>query len=70
MTREKRPRGNGYTYQYDPSGNLIEKRFKTNADALDSATDLVTTSTYNTRNEKLTETHPNKTTTIYTRDPK
>lgn len=69
MTREKRPRGNGYMYSYDTKGNLLQKRFKTNADAGDSGTDLATTYTYNARNEKMTETAPNNTQVIYTRDP-
>ncbi len=68
MTKEKRPRGNGYTYTYDGSGNLLQKRLKTNADAVDSATDLVTSYTYNARNEKMTETAPNNTKVVYTRD--
>ncbi len=68
MTTEKRPRGNGYKYTYDTNGNLTEKRFKANADAVDSATDIVTTSSYNARNEKMTETNPNNTQIIYTRD--
>jgi YD repeat-containing protein len=70
MTSEKRPRGNGYTYTYDASGNLTQKRFKANVDLIDSASDLVTNSTYNARNEKMTETNPNNTQTIYTRDTK
>ena len=70
MIREKRPRGNGYSYTYDASGNLIQKRQKANIDAVDSASDLVTSSTYNTRNEKLTETLPNGSQVIYTRDTK
>jgi RHS repeat-associated protein len=68
MTSEKRPRGNGYTYTYDANGNLTMKRFKTDADAVDNATDLVTNSTYNARNEKMTETNPNAIQIVYTRD--
>lgn len=68
MTSETRPRGNGYIYAYDGNGNLIQKRSKANMSLADSTTDLVTTSTYNVRNEKMTETAPNNTQTIYTRD--
>lgn len=68
MISEKRPRGNGYSYTYDTNGNLTQKRFKADVDAVNSSNDLVTNSTYNARNEKMTETNPNNTSTIYTRD--
>ncbi len=68
LATETRPRGNGYKYTYDTAGNLIEKRQKANMSLADSINDLVTTSMYNTRNEKMTETLPNNTQAIYTRD--
>lgn len=40
------PKGNGTAYKYDARGNIIEERQKTNAKAVDNATDLVTTYEY------------------------
>ncbi len=40
------PRGNGSTYKYDSRGNVIEKREKTDANAVDGSSDLVTNYVY------------------------
>lgn len=40
------PRGNGATYKYDARGNISEKREKTDANAADNASDLVTKYVY------------------------
>lgn len=68
MLSETRPRGNGYKYGYDANGNLTSKRMKANMSLADSASDIITSYTYNSRNEKLTETLPNGAQVIYTRD--
>lgn len=59
MTRETKPRGNGFTYAYDSKGNMIEKRMKTDTTAANSGNDLVTTYTYDSNNNLLTQTNPN-----------
>lgn len=68
IVKEKRPRGNGYTYTYDGTGNIVEKRLKTNVDAADSSSDLVTTSTYDAKNQKLSEILPSGAATLYAYD--
>ncbi len=68
LLTEKRPRGNGYKYGYDTNGNLIEKRMKANMSLADNASDIVTIYTYNSRNEKMTETLPNNVVIRYARD--
>ena len=68
IASETRPRGNGYKYIYDTSGNLVSKRLKADITLVDSAADLVTAYTYNSRNERLTETLPNNAQTAYIRD--
>jgi YD repeat-containing protein len=56
ISKEKRPRGNGYTFSYDAKGNMIEKRFKTNVNAPESSHDLVTLMTYNSQNKLTSQT--------------
>lgn len=68
LLTETRPRGNGYKYGYDANGNLIQKRMKASVLTADSAGDIVTSYTYNSRNEKLTETLPNGVVVNYGRD--
>ena len=59
LTKETRPRGNGYSYSYDTNGNLLEKRFKADTSLADSASDIVTSYTYDNYNQILTTSHPN-----------
>lgn len=58
LTKETKPRGNGWTYTYDGSGNVLTKRMKADVTASDSANDLLTTYTYNARGQMLTQTNP------------
>ncbi len=68
VTKETRPRGNGYVYSYDARGNPLEKRFKTDTSDSGTGGDLVTTYTYDALNHVLSETSPTGARIIYTRD--
>ncbi len=68
LESEKRPKWNGYKYSYDSKWNLTEKRFKPDLTQADSTNDLITTYTYNTKNQILTQTNPNNTTITNTYD--
>ena len=59
MTKETKPRGNGFAYTYDAKGNITEKRMKADTSAANSSNDLVTTYTYDANNNILTQTNPN-----------
>lgn len=64
--RETYPRGNGYSYSYDSSGNLIEKRQKTDTSAPNSNADRVTSYEYGTSFSTPTRiTLPNGLSTTY-----
>lgn len=68
MTRETKPRGNGSAYSYDAKGNMTEKRMKANMSTADSSADLVTTYTYDSNNNVLTQTNPNNISIVNTYD--
>ncbi len=68
MTKETKPRGNGFTYTYDARGNVTEKRMKADTSASNSSNDLVTTYTYDANNNVLTQTNPNNIGIINTYD--
>lgn len=68
MTKETKPRGNGFTYTYDARGNMSEKRMKADTSAANSSSDLVTGYVYDSRNNLLSQTNPNGLVSIHTYD--
>ncbi len=67
ITKETRPRGNGYFYSYDGSGNLLMKTERADI-TTGSANDIITSYIYNARNERTSETLPTGKNITYTRD--
>ena len=62
ITKEILPLGNGYTFKYDLNNNLIEKRQKTDINAVDSIDDIITSFTYDLNfNKPTTIVSPNGT---------
>lgn len=59
LTKETKPAWNWIKYSYDNKWNIIEKRQKTDINAQDNTSDIITTYTYNSENKPLTITNPN-----------